>query len=278
MACATACGYESAPAESLGSALLCEDAEAQSPRDVTDGVVGERDERFPPIMDFSKMTHVNTHFHLGAEHHSSGEYDIMGADVYEGDAAVPGWFCPAIADEAMLEPYTFEHCLHTEVGMTYELHWVYSTGGGYPGYKVAGTTGGADLPEGTEIVDGLGGALARTVNPYIGVQAGIYQIVNGADAEAYDISDFMTHAMDYASGNVVAYQGSTTGTSYDNTVCSAMQVSWHVDKHCHMISAASFDKMCEDMHSIGMEHDLEPHNSRTLVSPAFIATSTHALS
>ena len=124
-------------------------------------------------------------------------------------------------------------------------------------------------------MDGLGGALARTINPYIGVQGKVYKIVNDGTS---DIDDFIHGDMDYTTGKVAAYQGSTTGSSYGNEVCSPYQTSWHVDQDCHKMSASSFDQMCKDMKDMhDISHDLEPHSSRVLVEDAFASMTSYVL-
>jgi len=65
------------------------------------------------------------------------------------------------------------------------------------------------------------------------------------------------------------YTGSSTGTSRDNTKCSAYSpITWQVDRKCHLISASSFDKMCADMKQNldDMSGDLYPHGARLLVA------------
>merc|ERR1711998_772862 len=65
------------------------------------------------------------------------------------------------------------------------------------------------------------------------------------------------------------YTGSTTGTSRDNLVCSRYTpITWQVDRKCHMISAASFDKLCESMKGVrdDMSMDLHAHGARETVA------------
>ena len=132
----------------------CSEAEPQSPRDVTAGYVGAKPSRLPSsaiVTRVDTMALVNVHFHLGAEHRSEGEYDLLKppADDSEarrrlrrlldsGDPASPlgthGFYCdqsPGYVekqDAGGFGEYAFEHCENVEVGQTYEVHWVYSTG------------------------------------------------------------------------------------------------------------------------------------------------------
>ena len=76
----------------------------------------------------------------------------------------------------------------------------------------------------------------------------------------------------------VMYPGSTTGNSFNNTVCSPYAVTWHVDRTCHAVSAASFDQMCCTMRdTYGMNADLQPHPSRLLLDPEWVATPEEVL-
>lgn len=72
------------------------------------------------------------------------------------------------------------------------------------------------------------------------------------------------------------YTGSTTGTSRDNTICSAYTpITWQVDRACQMVSASTFDKMCADMKSQrdDMSDDLHAHGSRELVADDLAANN-----
>jgi len=233
-ACTIACG--------TCTDLLCTDAESQSPRDVTAGSVGLKKTKAEPLSSVNKLAQVNTHYHEGAEHFSGGEYDTPGDNA-------GGYYCDSLsltATPAQLEPFEFEHCMDMEVGSTYEMHWVHSSGG-------------------TSIGVGLGGAFARQANPLVVVQAQVFLVVND---EEYARDDLMHGWVGDLATDAVKYLGSTTGTSYDNEVCSPYLVSWHVDRECHMIAASTMDAMCRDMAEMyKMSVDLEPHGSRVLVSP-----------
>eukprot|EP00984_Skeletonema_dohrnii_P006512 scaffold2340_cov69-Skeletonema_dohrnii-CCMP3373.AAC.5 len=72
------------------------------------------------------------------------------------------------------------------------------------------------------------------------------------------------------------YTGSTTGTSRNNEMCSQYApITWQVDRQCHMISASSFDKLCQDMllQRDDMKDDLYPHGSRELVMDSLVANN-----
>ena len=257
---------QAAPAPAPAKKLACANAQPQSPRNVSAGFVGTGKARVR-VTDVSplansdaakRLKHVNTHFHLGAEHASVGEYDklhitpsgrklLSASDEY-------GFYCDDVAwvkglTTAQKTDYDWKYCKHTEVGKTYELHWVYSSGGA-PG----------------NITDGLGGALAYQNNPTVTVRAQVYHIVNDNSA-AYDVANLADGWNTGTISNAVTYSGSTTGRSYNNAdSCSPLQITWQVDRTCQKINAKSFDEMCKKMKEYGMSADLEPHASRDLVS------------
>jgi len=105
------------------------------------------------------------------------------------------------------------------------------------------------------------------------VKAVVVQLVTGAA----NITDLLH---DWNAGpahnDTVMYQGSTTGQSHDNEICSPYSITWHVDRTCHMVSPFSFDKLCGDMFATyGMKLDLEPHGSRKLVDPQYVVPAVH---
>ena len=107
----------------------------------------------------------------------------------------------------------------------------------------------------------------------------VYHIVNDGDAQ-YTYDD-LVHGWEragLASADRVMYPGSTTGNAFNDTVCSPYAVTWHVDRTCHAVSAASFDAMCCAMRdTYGMAADLQPHASRLLVRPEWVATPEEVL-
>jgi len=113
------------------------------------------------------------------------------------------------------------------------------------------------------------------VSQSIGVQSQVFTIVND---ESFYYPDMMRGAIVEGSmwSDVAYYTGSTTGTSRDNSICSPYApITWQVDRKCHLISASSFDKMCQDMLSQrdDMSGDIYPHGARTLVSDELAASN-----
>lgn len=245
--CKVACG--SCEVAEAAPVLHCVDAEPQSPRDVSEGYVGTMDSRVDPLgfEVIDHLVHVNTHFHLGAEHRSEGEYDLQMPEINVG------WYChDDHLTEAQLEPYEFQWCHDVHVGETHEFHWVHSSAG-------------------VGLGPGLGGAFASANNPFVAVQAQVFLVVNDDD----HVNDDLLHHTTF-SDDVVRYLGSTTGPSYNNDVCSPYQISWHVDRTCSHISASSMDHMCKVMlEDYAMEADVHPHGPRTLVDAAFVDAELH---
>jgi hypothetical protein len=112
--------------------------------------------------------------------------------------------------------------------------------------------------------------LALNANPFIAVQSMALVVVSD---DEFNNANFLDGLETFYDSDVAQYLGSTTGPSYDNAVCSPLSVSWHVDRKCQRISAASFDGMCRRMkEDYGMEDDLHPHDSRVLVVPEWSST------
>lgn len=261
--------------------IACSRAQAQSPRDVTPGAEGSRPPKFPVFgppgvgaATEHAFVQVNTHFHLGAEHRSAGEW---GYDVEHGGAGdvcehnefcehhnitkqEVGYFCRdrGLAGKKLLAPYDFKHCHGVKVGNTYEIHWVFSTGG-------------------DKMLDGLQ-VTQTSNNPHAAVRGQVYVIVNpepGASMSPSSTNDDLMHTWRSPKFSV-QYAGSTTGTKHTNECCSRTEVSWHVDQECHEISAASFDNMCRVMaETYKMTKDTSAHGAREIVSPNWVVPAKY---
>lgn len=190
--------------------------------------------------------------------------------------------------------YDWKYCKNMVVGETYEVHWPHSEMG------ACNTKWQYQLPFydgvlcrlGEEAYPGKGkfglGKVGDNADPVglpgqIGVQAQVFVVVND---ETYYYPDMLRGMIVTNDGpgtanavmgkEVTAYTGSTTGTSRDNTICSAYgPVTWHVDRKCHLISASSFDKMCKDMldQADDMSDDIYPHGAREHVSDELSANN-----
>jgi hypothetical protein len=280
--------------------------EPQSAADVTVGkVTGAIDTTHMPAiegdMEDMGLCAVNVHWHEGAEHRSEGQYEEkftgpgLGYEGYHGPGdrklaeggQTQGHHC--LHYETMTEdqkkPYEFKYCHNMHVGETYEVHWPHSAAG------MCGTKWQMQSPfyDGVLCNDaGVVGVFTsedsegqpNTLNNLaqaVGVEGQVFTIVNDA---AYDMDLNMYGAIkDPDRGlwaDVAYYTGSTTGQSRDNKdFCSLYTpITWQVDRTCHMISAKSFDDLCETMVHNAIEgdnfedgHDLAPHGARRTVPP-----------
>jgi len=218
---------------------------------------------------------VNVHWHLGAEHRSSGEYDENGSGPKD---AITSWNGKSIrqglrcrnykdGDQKFTKPYEWKHCKHMAVGETYEVHWPHSAAG------ACGTINQYQTPfyDGVFCTDGV----LTSTNKQIGVQAQVFTVVND---ESYYYPDLIRGMIiDGDKGDdVVFYTGSTTGDARSNEICSKYApITWQVDRKCHLVSASTFDKMCADMKAQrdDMTDDLHPHGSREVVAPELTANN-----
>jgi hypothetical protein len=247
----------------------------QAGANVTAGYQGNMTVDYVPITTpfwMNGMCPVNVHWHLGAEHLSVGQYDENGTGPLLEETKEKirqGHQCNLYDDKDLkfTRPYEWKYCKDMEVGQTYEVHWPHSAAG------ACGTPNQYQSPfqDGVFCVDGILNDTASQV----GVQAQVFVIVND---DTYFWPDLISGMIvDGEMGSDVAkYTGSTTGDSFDNTVCSQYSpITWQVDRKCHMISASSFDKLCYDMllQRDDMSGDIEPHGSRETVDDDLAANN-----
>merc|ERR1719188_506913 len=268
----------------------------QSGADVTLGYNGTLDSSVVPItVPYYKtaLCPVNVHWHLGAEHRSAGEYDENGlspgsAGYTPADdnpdasrrlaAARYGFACKKYDanDARFTTPYAWKYCKDMHVGETYEVHWPHSALG------ACGTPNQYQYPFYDGVFCGATSALLGTLQPQdiassVGVQGQVFTIINDESYYYPDLARGMIVDVDNNMGqDIAAYTGSTTGTTRDNSVCSAYTpITWQVDRKCHLISASTFDKMCADMTQMrdDMSADLHPHGARELVWTSLTANN-----
>lgn len=239
-----------------------------------------------------EMCAVNVHWHLGAEHKVTGQYDESGSspshdrrleakpsyhrnlagDVrYGGKCHLYNDTLPEFTTE-----YDWKHCVGIHVGDTYEVHWPHSKAGACgtpnqfqtPFYDgVFCRHGAADTATEVNLLADLPGR--------VGVQAQVFTIINDEDYFYPNLMQGMIIDGDYGA-DMAHYTGSTTGTTRNNTMCSSYTpLTWQVDRKCHLISASTFDKMCADMKQQrdDMSDDLHAHGAREVVLPEFAANN-----
>ena len=159
---------------------------------------------------------------------------------------------PLVANE-----YDWKYCQDMHVGMSYELHWPHSSLGHcqsewqfqepfMDGVLCKATIGGLDI---ATAVDAL---MDRAAS--VGVEGQVFTIVNSDDPTS---SDYLRPTWDALNGwdadlatDRAYYQGSTTGDAANNDdQCRGTGgvVTWHVDRECHLLEAATMDNLCRLM-------------------------------
>jgi len=287
-----------APLRSDLGNLPCIDADVQSAIDVSEGAVGMLDTTLDPIPDYNAagMCTVNVHWHIGAEHRSEGEYDetfafdhpaLSHRRLAEEDDMRVGHMCREAkemfdsGDELVANEYDWKYCTDMHVGISYEFHWPHSSLGlcqtewqfqepFMDGVLCQATILGLDAATAVEAVfsGGVG----------IGVEGQVFTVVNSAvpSSSEYYYPTWDTIQgwnKDLAEGNVAYYQGSTTGDAANNDdQCRGTggMVTWHQDRKCHNIEAATLDNLCRLMMTVShddMSYDLGPHGARETVIP-----------
>jgi len=281
--CASNKRYHAGPGDSYFSNVPCVrdnivQTLEQAGANVTEGFRGTLDagDRVPITSEYKDagLCPVNVHWHLGAEHLSIGQYDEAGSGPAASSSSSSsgrrlatgpirqGFQCHHYdaSDSKFTSEYNWQHCTNMQVGQTYEIHWPHSAAG------ACGTQWQYQSPFYDGVFCRHGIITIAPLNTYekIGVQSQVFTVVND---EAYYKDNLIAGAI---SGNgwwenVAKYTGSTTGTSRSNNVCSRYTpITWQVDRKCHMISASSFDKLCQDMKAQAddMSTDFYPHGSR----------------
>ena len=265
----------------------------QAGGNVTRGYVGGMDAgpRRPITQPYSQvgLCPVNVHWHLGAEHLSVGQYDEYGTGPPTTNSSGSGSSSSGRrqlaagerrggrchyyrnTDPKFTTPYNWHYCTNMKVGETYEVHWPHSAAG------ACGTQWQMQSPfyDGVFCRDGI--ITIAPLNTYqkIGVQSQTFVVVN--DETYYQPNLFrgmLTHGQHGL--DMAIYTGSTTGTSRNNQVCSRYTpITWQVDRKCHLVSASSFDKMCQDMlnNRDDMSMDIYPHGAREVAAHALTANN-----
>ncbi|CAB9523182.1 expressed unknown protein [Seminavis robusta] len=258
----------------------------QAGANVTEGYVGEIETEAVPITSTffeAGLCPVNVHWHRGTEHYSLGQYDENGSGPtreldegfhgsYPEDEARLGYECSLYdeTDPKFTTPYDWQYCTSMTVGETYEIHWPHSSAG------ACGTLNQYQTPFQDGVFCKSDEIELDPLSLTVGVQAQVFVIVND---ETYFYPQMMRGMLvDGEMGKYVTkYTGSTTGTSFNDEICSAYTpITWQVDRMCHLISASSIDKLCADMLSErnDMSGDTQPHGSRELV-PDDLAANNH---
>jgi len=283
------CGAPEKVLSRCSRGIPCDDAEPQAPRDLMPDATGQMTPKAAVLSEAQKalLPMVNVHFHLGAEHKAEAYSDSTAIDKYdeahdgrrpgfmthhadnkydEGEVR-PGFMCTTSdLSEDQKKPYEFEFCKgDVAVGKTYEIHYVYSSAGFTDAEADAAGVDGIDDRIAGSAFNGRG-----LLNPVVVTEAQVFQIVQGAKHHVDDL----LHGWSGDHEECVIYAGSTTGTSYNNEVCSPYSVTWHVDTACYRVSPEVFDNLCKQMKELyNLKSDLFPHGSRILVDSKYVVKS-----
>ena len=227
---------------------LCLDMGPQTPRDIA-SAAGLNTVTFPFAPPASEMNLCNIHTHTNAEHKGPG------FSVFVSDADDGGYACNETADlsEADLAPAEGAY-EGVAPGDTIEVHWVHTTCAATPG-------------------EGLGACVPETCgDPLLRVEAQAFLVVNDSDALDFTAMAYGENVVDglhqarmipTATGEPVLFRGSTTGPSYDQSTCSAAQVTWSVRPQCARLDINSLHRWAEQGNVFNETHS---HGVRQLVT------------
>ena len=212
-------------------APLCTDMGPQTPRDIS-SVTGLNMDDFAMAPASTEMNLCNIHTHTNAEHKGPGFSTFVNATDYGGYA------CNGTADltEAELTPAPGAYG-KVKPGDTIEVHWVHTS---------------CDIDPG----EGLGSCLSETcTNPLLRVEAQTFLVVNDPNALDFtemDYRGYEVNGLDQPkmipsnTGQPVVFRGSTTGPSYNQSVCSPLKVTWSVRPQCAKLDINSLHRWAED--------------------------------
>ena len=208
------------------AAAICPGFGPQTPRAISNAY-GRNPVRFGMAPPASEMQLCNIHTHTNAEHMGPG------VSIFAGDGDHGGFKCAgsnSLTDAERTRPKDSHGGFHgVEPGDTIEVHWVYSTCNVGPG-------------------KGLGACLSDgCANPQLRVESQVFLVVN--DPNALNFLDFahrgttrnglhQPRSLPTGTGAPVVFRGSTTGTAYDQTTCSPLQVTWSVRPRCARLDTA----------------------------------------
>jgi len=139
-------------------------------------------------------------------------------------------------------------------GDTIEVHWVHTTCAASPG-------------------EGLGACVPDTCSdPLLRVEAQAFLVVNDLDALDFTAMAYGGNIVDglhqarmipTTTGESVLFRGSTTGPSYNQSTCSAAQVTWSVRPLCARLDINSLHRWAEQGNAFNETHS---HGVRQLVT------------
>lgn len=243
--------------QSAAAGPACTGFGPQTPRDI-DSLAGNNKRVFALAPPASEMNLCNIHFHNNAEHKAK-DFAIFAGN---GDNGKGGGYQCAISQtlsKAELAKPQGEVCNGLKPGDTIEVHWVHSSCDVAPG-------------------KGLGSCLSEScANPDLRVETQVFTLVN--DSAALNFNDLgyggnvvnglhQAKAIPNTTGAPVEFLGSTTGPSFNEAVCSPLQVTWSVRPQCAKLDINSLAKWCQS----NVFEEGHAHGVRQLVTdPALLA-------
>lgn len=209
-----------------GGQPLCLASGPQTPRDISN-ITGKNTVMFEMAPPASEMNLCNIHTHTNAEHKGPG------FEMFVDDSEYGGYACNGTDDlsAAELAPYDSRFG-KVQSGKTIEVHWVHTSCDATPGEGL-----GACVPE-------------SCTDPKLRVETQVFLLVN--DRNAADFTDFaymgnrqnarhQAKTLPVGTGTPITFRGSTTGPSYNQSVCSPAKVTWSVRPQCQKLDIATLD-------------------------------------
>lgn len=224
----------------------------QTPRDI-DSKAGNNKRIFSLAPPPSSMNLCNIHFHKNAEHRANA-FSIYAGDG-DGKGYDSGYRC-GIGESlsaAELKPMSKNMCKGIKPGDTVEVHWVHTSCDVAPG-------------------EGLGSCLSDScATPNLRVETQVFVVVNDKNAMNFNQMDYdgnmvngyhQAKSLPTGTGEPVQFLGSTTGPSYDNKSCSAIQATWSVRPQCAKLDINSLSDWCANNEFA----EVKAHGVRKLVT------------
>jgi len=228
---------------------LCTTFGPQTPRDIA-SAAGLNTMNFPMAPAVSGLNLCNIHTHTNAEHKGPG------FSVFVNDSDHGGYACndSDTLTEAELSAPVSNEFGYVKPGDTIEVHWVHTS---------------CDITPG----EGLGSCLNETCqDPLLRVEAQTFLIVN--DTQAADFMDYVyegnkvggfhqAKSLPVGTGTPIVFRGSTTGPSYNQSVCSPVKVTWSVRPQCTKLDINSLNGWAK---SGNVFNEKKSHGVRQLVT------------
>ncbi len=237
--------------------IPCIEAGPQTPRDITKAH-GSNDNLFELASPYDELNLCNIHLHRSAEH-KGPDFSL---EVNKGDNV--GYACnetSSLTEEQLKDPTNGKGAFKdVQPGDTIEVHWVHSS---------------CDIKPGK----GLGACLNdQCKDPKFRVETQVFLLVN--DKYALNFDDFLldkekqnglyqAKSIPSGTGEPIIFHGSTTGPSYDDKICSPLDVTWSVRPQCAKLDISSLHKWAENGNVF---EENKAHQSRKLVeNPELLA-------